>query len=78
MTYRVREAIVDVCNGYTCWRDRRFIAERRVTLFGLVSWWWPVTDGKWRETSHEARQDAESDARLRAPLAAPEYFGGKA
>lgn len=72
--YRVREARVEVCNGYRCWHERRFIAERRVTIFGLLSWWWPVLDGEWRPTAHAARCDAERDAKLRAPLAAPEFF----
>lgn len=74
MKYRVREARVEVCNGSRCWHERRFIAERRVSLFGLLSWWWPVIDGEWRKTASGARHDAEQDAELRAPLAAPEVF----
>jgi hypothetical protein len=72
--YRVREARVEVCNGHRCWNERRFIAERRVSLFGLLSWWWPVLDAEWRITAHYARCDAERDARLRSPLAEPELF----
>lgn len=74
MEYRVREARIEVCNGYQCWHERRFIAERRVSLFGVLSWWWPVIDGDWRPMAHVARCDAERDAKLRAPLADPEFF----
>lgn len=73
-TYRVREVRVEVCRGRRCWHERRFIAERRVTLFGLLSWWWPVLDGEPRPTVHVARCDAERDAELQAPLAPPEFF----
>ena len=72
--YRVREARVEVCDGRRCWHERRFLAERRVSLFGLVSWWWPVIDGDWRSTPYGARCDAERDAGLRLPLAEPEFF----
>ena len=68
--YRVREAVVDVCNGYTSHRERMFIAERRVGLFGLA-FWCPVDDGGWRYTADEAMRDIERDAYLRAPLAEP-------
>lgn len=74
MEYRVREARVEVCNGYRCWHERRFIAERRLTLLGIISWWWPVIDCNWRKTAHESRIDAERDADLRKPLTAPEVF----
>ncbi|MDD8024570.1 MAG: hypothetical protein PHX82_15860 [Paracoccaceae bacterium] len=74
MEYRVREGRVEVCDGHRCWRDRRYIAERRVSFFGVLSWWWPVINGDWRTSAHEARDDAEMDAKLRAPLADPEFF----
>ena len=72
MKYRVREALVEVCNGYRCWHERKFIAERRITLFGALGWWWPVLDGDWRWSAEIARRDAIRDAHLRAPLGAPE------
>lgn len=71
-TYRVREARVEVCNGYRCWFERRFAAERRISLFGLISFWWPVTNGGWRTTACAAHADAEADMELRAPLAKPQ------
>lgn len=68
--YRIREARVEVCNGRRCWHERRFIAERRITLLGLFSWWWPVRDSMWHAVPEQARLDAERDAMLRAPLSA--------
>lgn len=64
--YRVREARVEVCNGYRCWNERRFIAERRVFIFGLRLWWWPVLDAEWRKFIDQASADAERDYSLRA------------
>lgn len=72
--YRIREARVEVCNGYRGWHERRFIAERHVTLLGILSWWWPVTDGRWRETRHEAKCDVERDIELHAPISPPEII----
>ncbi|MFV1530631.1 hypothetical protein [Phaeobacter sp. JH209A] len=72
--YRVREARVEVCNGYRCWRERRFCAERRVSVLGLLFWWWPVIDFGWRKTEAQALEDAQRDAGLRAPLAKPRLF----
>ena len=63
--YRVREAQVEVCNGYRCWKERRFIAERRVVAFGLHLWWWPVPNAEWRVTVELAAGDAERDRCLR-------------
>lgn len=74
MTYRVREAVVEVCIGSRCWRARRFIAERRVRLLGVLPVWWPVANGEWRRDSDLARADAEGGARLRKPLSAPIVF----
>lgn len=64
--YRIKWAIVEVCDGYRCWRDLRCIAQRRVSILGL-SFWWPV-DGGWREAEAKAEQDIERDMDLRAPL----------
>lgn len=74
MDYRVREARIEVCNGYRCWHERRFVAERRVRFLGVLSWWWPVIDCEWRTTAQEARTDAEKDSKLRAPLTPHEFF----
>lgn len=65
-SYRVREARVEVCNGYRCWYERRHMAERRVTLFGRSLWWWPVLNAEWRTTADEALADIDDDRRLRA------------
>jgi hypothetical protein len=51
-----------------------FIAERRVTLFGVKLWWFPVIDGEWRADAYSALQDAGRDFDLRLPLASPEIF----
>ena len=68
MEYRVREGLIEVCNGFDCWKARAFLAERKVTIFWLFSIWWPVTNGKWRYTQREAALDATADAKLREPL----------
>ena len=72
--YRVREAVVCVCNGYRQFSARRFIAERRLSVLGLFEIWWPVTDGKWRKSEEAAKADADHDAHLRSPLAEPKLF----
>lgn len=68
--YRVREARVEVCNGYRCWRERRFIADRRVFVLWF-SFWWPAESALWRITASQAQADAECDADLRSPLSPP-------
>lgn len=68
--YRVREARVEINDRIV----RRFLAERRILVFGLLPLWWPVTNGNWRHTVRQAEQDAENDAALRAPLAQPKPF----
>lgn len=67
--YRIREAVVEVCNGFRGWHAVRFIAERKVMVLGLFGFWWPVLDGEWRRSEEEARRDADTDAKLRAPRA---------
>jgi hypothetical protein len=69
--YRIREARVEVTDRCRTWHERRFLAERRVTLFGLFSWWSPVLDGEWRESVDAARRDAARDAELREPPMPP-------
>ena len=71
--YRIREARVEVCNGHRCWYERRFGAERRVSLFGVLAWWWPVVNFQWRQTAEAASKDAEQDASLRVPLSNDQY-----
>lgn len=71
MYYRTREARIEVCNGYTCWHERRFHAERLVRLW-FLSWWWPVTDGAWRKTREEALRDVEYDRHLHGELSPPQ------
>ncbi|WP_428516303.1 hypothetical protein [Roseovarius sp.] len=72
--YRVREGVVTICNGHREFRARRFLAERRATVFGLFGFWWPVTDGEWRTTEEAAQNDIARDAYLRLPLAPPKIF----
>ena len=68
--YRIRWARVEVCNGYRCWRERRCIAERRVSVLGIWSFWWIVDDADWRTTDREAMRDINHDKQMRTPLPA--------
>lgn len=68
--YRIREAVVLVANGYRDVLRRMFIAERRISVFGILSFWWPC-DGMWQHSEDAALADAERDAYLRQPLKAP-------
>lgn len=69
--YRIREGVVEHCNGYRCWKQRMFIAERKVSFLGLWSFWWPCTNASWRTDGWQAEGDAVADARLRRPLTKP-------
>jgi len=72
--YRIREGVVEVCNGDTSQKQRRFLAERRVKFLGVIPIWWPVTDDKWRASRETAMLDAEHDAYLQLPLSEPQLF----
>ncbi|MBL4929354.1 hypothetical protein [Fuscibacter oryzae] len=72
--YRVKQARVEVCNGFTSHYENLWIAQRRVTLFGISLWWWPVLNARWSRTKAEARLDAVRDADMRAEDAQPETF----
>ena len=67
MLYRISERTIEVCNGFRCWYERRFIAERRLSFFGFGLWWWPVLNAEWRGTYEDAGKDIERDQDLRAP-----------
>lgn len=67
--YRIREARVQVANGYTLRVERMFCAERMVS-FLFIRFFWPV-DGGWRRTPQEAEHDAARDRMIRAPLSKP-------
>ena len=71
--YRVREGRVEACNGYRCWTERRFIAERRVVSLGFVALWWPVT-GDWNKTECEAKRDIEYHVSLMRPLSKNKHY----
>ena len=75
--YRIEEGRVSVCNGYTCWIERRFIAKRKIRLFGLFTIWWFLPDGEWRKTLDEAKADADRDAEIRLPLSKPNMYSAK-
>lgn len=62
--YRIREDVIEVCNGYSCRLQRCFIAERR-RRFLLLSFWWPVLNGEWRRTEAEAMSDIMGERELR-------------
>lgn len=32
--YRIKAANVEVCDGYKCWLERRYFAERRIQFSG--------------------------------------------
>lgn len=66
--YRIREADVEVCNGYRSYREHRFIAERRCSLFGLMAVWMPFAGSEWRRTEAEAINDIRRDVQMRRPL----------
>ncbi|WP_130405370.1 hypothetical protein [Thalassococcus sp. S3] len=66
--YRIKEDTVEFCNGHSCRFDRGYFAERRITLFGMHLFWWPVKNGRWRRKLHDAQMDVENDMRLRQPL----------
>jgi len=76
--YRIKEATVEVCNGHRCWHERRFIALRRVRLFRIFSFWWPVVDADWRRHREGAVRDIERDAELRQPSVIHETRMGRA
>ena len=65
--YRIRWARVEVCNGYTCWRDWRCMAEALVMLPLGLSFWWPLRDAHWRTSERQAQGDIDHDIRLRLP-----------
>jgi len=70
--YRVREAIVSHCNGFTFHKRRMFIAERRVSFLRIFSFWGLTLNGTWRRNAQEAWQDANNDLDLRQPLPLPQ------
>ena len=69
MRYRIRQAIID----RDTFKSREFIAEREVAWFwGLIKFWWPVWDARWRQKRQEAEADMHRDYQMRLPLAIPE------
>lgn len=77
MEYRIREARICVHGRYTCWTERRFIAERRVTIldtrFVKLGFWWATTNSDWRVHEAHAESDMQDDIALRQPLST-RYF----
>lgn len=68
MAYRIVEDTIEVCNGYRCWKERMFMAQRQHTaLWGCLKWWWPVINAEWRQTRNQAEWDAQADLHLRLP-----------
>jgi hypothetical protein len=68
--YRVRAAVVAVCNHNRCWNERRFIAEHRVSFLFVFFLWRKVGTG-WRPTVDQARDDIYQDIDMRSLLPAP-------
>ncbi len=66
MAYRVREATVEVCNGFRCWKARLFLCERQISI-GPFRWWWPALGAEWRNSKEIAMGDMYGDKRLREP-----------
>lgn len=73
--YRIRWAVVQRCNGYSCWPERMCIAERRISLLWILPMWWPMDSSRWRITEVEAERDIEACISLRQPLPAPRIVG---
>ena len=68
MGYRITEATVEVCNGRTCWKERRYMAQKQHSiLWGAVTWWFPCINAEWRSTEAEAGRDIQCDWVLRQP-----------
>lgn len=55
--YRIKWAIVEVCNGNRCRKEMRCIAERIVS-FLWIKFYWPI-NGKWRSSEYEAKLDID-------------------
>lgn len=72
--YRIREAIVECCNGYSSSRERRFIAEKRMTFLGILKFWWPLANAQWRWSEQDCRNDLDAHIALTKPLKAPQYI----
>ena len=72
--YRVKQCRVEVCNGFTSHFENMWIAQRRVTMFGLSLWWWPVINAHWCISKEEARMDAVADSEMRTRKSNPETF----
>lgn len=70
--YRVRWGIV---NGAGDRREKRCLAERRVSFLGLP-FWWPLSNGGWRTGFSQAEADIDADIQLRKPLSTT-YFHNK-
>ncbi|PWE26710.1 hypothetical protein C4N9_20840 [Pararhodobacter marinus] len=70
--YRIKWARVTVCNRYGCWKERRCIAQRRVSILGFIRFWWPLEDGDWRIDESRCYADIENDMAVRAPLPEPQ------
>ncbi len=68
MTYRVREAVIEVREG--C-RERRFIAEREVRFFGIRLFWFPMFESGWRTTQARAEDDIAYHKFLSTPVGKP-------
>lgn len=76
--YRIRWAVVEVCNGYTCWKERRCLAQKIVKFLWLFPMWWPVDGADWRRSEAEAERDIARDVNLLRPLPPSKHFRGEA
>ena len=71
--YRIREAVVEVCNGFRCWKDRRFIAERRVSFLG-ITFWCSLPNARWDTRPDGCENDIRHHIALTQPLSEPIYY----
>ena len=76
--YRVREARVEVCDGFRSRHERRFLAERWVKMFGPIGFWWPVNGGEWRRIENDAIDDIHREIEFQGPLSSPKIYEVKA
>lgn len=50
------------------------IAERRISILGFISFWWPTENGGWRFDENGARKDIRDGVELRKPLPGNVYI----
>lgn len=65
MRYRIKTMLVTDDTGR---RRIVHVAERSVSVFGIILWWWPVMNGAWHSCRRQAVIDVYKDYDLRKEL----------